>query len=346
MVSTSELKIIKPNTNEMQKIMDLLSDQNIRLDDFGGTTFGFYDTGKLAGTATVMGNTLRSVAVSKSHQGTNTLALMVQDILEDLIYQNVYVYTSEKAASAFEHIGFYKIESAEFEGETVVLLEKKPDGFKRYLKRMGLFKLQSQNVGAIVMNCNPFTLGHLYLIETAASKCDHLYVFVVSEDASTFSYDVRMRLIVEGTAHITNLTVIKGGDYIISQATFPSYFLKKLDRAVDLQAQLDLKIFGGHIAQCMGITKRFFGEEPYCETTKKYNDYMKQLLPLYQIEAIEIPRKQQDGEAISASRVRRLIKSNDWEAIKKIVPITTYEYLVSFEAKKTINKIKANDTRH
>lgn len=346
MVSTTELKIIKPNTNEMRKILDLLSEQNIRLDDFGGTTFGFYDSGKLVGTATVTGNTLRSVAISKSHQGTNTLALMVQDILEDLIYQNVFVYTSEKAASAFEHIGFYRIESAEFEGETVVLLEKKPDGFKRYLKSMSLFKLQTQNVGAIVMNCNPFTLGHLYLIETAASKCDHLYVFVVSEDASTFSYEVRMRLIVEGTTHISNLTVVKGGDYIISQATFPSYFLKTLDRAVDLQAQLDLKIFGGYIAPNIGITKRFFGEEPYCETTKKYNDYMKLLLPSYHIEAIEVERKKLSGEAISASRVRRLIKSNDWEEIKKIVPETTFEYLLSFEAKKTINKIKSNDTRH
>ena len=39
-------------------------------------------------------------------------------------------------------------------------------------------------VGCIVMNANPFTLGHEYLVQYAASRVHKLFVMVVSEDKS------------------------------------------------------------------------------------------------------------------------------------------------------------------
>lgn len=346
MLSTTELKIIKSDMPEMAHVQNLLAEQRIRQDENGGTVYGFYVSDQFAGTATISGNTLRSVAISKAYQGSNTLALMIQDIVEDMLHENVFVYTSERSSVAFERIGFYRVAQAVTDDEHVVLLEKRPDGLRRYLRQLRHYRLHDRDIGAIVMNGNPFTRGHLYLVEYAAKQCDHLFIFVVSEEASTFPFEVRKRLIEAGTAHLENVTVLSGGDYIISQATFPSYFLKAKESAVDLQAKLDLSIFGGQIAKAMGIKKRFFGEEPYCETTRKYNFYMKHILPDYGVEAIEIPRVQSDGEAISASRVRALVKQEDWRSIEKLVPSGTYAFLTSGEADQIIEKLKRQESRH
>lgn len=53
-------------------------------------------------------------------------------------------------------------------------------------------------VGSIVMNCNPFTLGHRYLIEYASKYVDYLYIFVVEEDKSFFPFSDRIDLIKKG----------------------------------------------------------------------------------------------------------------------------------------------------
>ena len=36
------------------------------------------------------------------------------------------------------------------------------------------------------MNCNPFTLGHKYIVEKAARENDNVIIFVVEEDKSSF----------------------------------------------------------------------------------------------------------------------------------------------------------------
>ena len=63
------------------------------------------------------------------------------------------------------------------------------------------------------MNCNPFTLGHRYLIEQASEKVDHLYVFVVEEDKSFFPFSDRIGLVKKGTADLKNITVKPSGKY-------------------------------------------------------------------------------------------------------------------------------------
>ncbi len=181
--------------------------------------------------------------------------------------------------------------------------------------------------GAIVMNCNPFTLGHQYLIRQSAAKVDHLYIFVVEEDKSFFPFQDRIKLVKAGTQNIKNVVVVPSGKLIISTATFPGYFSKDSPGSARVDTSLDVNIFGRYIAAPLGITKRFVGEEPIDMVTRSYNESMKEILPRYGIEVDEIKRKEKEGGVISASRVRKALQTNDFDLIRKLVPDTTYKYL-------------------
>ena len=194
--------------------------------------------------------------------------------------------------------------------------------------------------GAIVMNANPFTLGHQYLAEKAASECDLLHIFVVSEDASLVPFRVRKDLVKKGTAHLNNVVLHDSGPYIISNATFPSYFLKDEAAVIDGHARLDLAIFA-KISETLGINVRYVGEEPNSQVTGIYNDIMAKSLPDHGIECMIIPRKEADGKVISASTVRQALQNDDYELLKTLVPGTTYEYFLSLQAQPLIKKIKA-----
>jgi len=182
-------------------------------------------------------------------------------------------------------------------------------------------------IGSIVMNCNPFTLGHRYLIEQAAAKCDHLIIFVVQEDKSVFPFDDRLKLVLEGTSDLKNISVVPSSQFIISSLTFSEYFNKSEIQDHLIDASLDVTLFGREIAPCLNISMRFAGEEPYDKVTKQYNDTMRATLPKYGIEFVEIPRKEYDGIPISASHVRKLLKNRDFDEIGEIVPKTTLDYL-------------------
>ena len=179
------------------------------------------------------------------------------------------------------------------------------------------------------MNCNPFTFGHLYLIEYASAKVDNLIIFVVEENKSYFDFKDRFDLIKKGTAHLGNIHVIGSGSYIISTVTFPEYFDKDAAKTVKIDATLDLMTFCEHIAPTANISIRFVGEEPNCLITRQYNSQIKNMLPKYDIKFEEIPRKEEAGQAISASLVRKYIENNENEKIKTIVPQTTYDFLLN-----------------
>lgn len=184
------------------------------------------------------------------------------------------------------------------------------------------------SVGAIVMNCNPFTLGHRYLIEQALRQCHYLAIFVVQEDYSVFPFDDRMDLIEAGTKDLEErIILIPSGRFIISSLTFSEYFNKSELQERTIDTSMDVTLFAREIAPCMHITKRFVGEEPFDRVTKQYNETMKRVLPEYGIELVEIPRKEFDGQAISASRVRELLNQGDFDSIRSLVPETTFNYL-------------------
>ncbi len=179
--------------------------------------------------------------------------------------------------------------------------------------------------GVVVMNCNPFTLGHRYLIEQAAKQVKRLYVMVVREDCSLFAYTERKAMVEQGVADIKNVTVIDGSDYAISRATFPTYFLKRLDDAADTQMQLDLNLFRRHIAPALGATVRFVGTEPTDQLTRRYNQLMHEALK----DVREIDRLAKDGNAVSASRVRKAMEQGDMNTIRQLVPPTTLPYIIA-----------------
>ena len=182
-----------------------------------------------------------------------------------------------------------------------------------------------QPTGCIVMNCNPFTLGHRYLIEQAAKQVERLYVMVVREDCSLFAYTERKAMVEQGVADIENVNVIDGSDYAISRATFPTYFLKRLDDAADTQMLLDLDLFRRHIAPALGATVRFVGTEPTDQLTRRYNQLMHEALK----DVRETARLEKDGNAVSASRVRKAMEEGDMNTIRQLVPPTTLPYIIA-----------------
>lgn len=183
-------------------------------------------------------------------------------------------------------------------------------------------------IGAIVMNCNPFTYGHRYLIEQALRVVDFLIIFVVEEDKSIFSFAERLALVCDGVADLDNIKVVPSGPFILSQMTFPEYFIKEADEDIVENVENDITIFAEKIAPHLNIRYRFVGEEPGDAVTNEYNLAMKRILPEWGIKLIEIPRKQLKDKYISASLVRKCLEDNDVELIEQLVPESTWKMIL------------------
>ena len=223
------------------------------------------------GTGSCFGNTLRCFAVSSDHQGEGLLNQIITHLIEVQCARgnlHLFLYTKGKSSKFFGDLGFYEIARVE---DTLVFMENRRDGFGAYLRGLEKTKTEGRSA-ALVMNANPFTLGHQYLVETAAAACDTLHLFVVSEDASLVPFAVRKRLVAEGVRHLSNVVLHDSGPYIISNATFPSYFLKDEAAVIDGHARLDLAVFT-KIAGALNITARYVGEEPTSQVTGLYNNH-------------------------------------------------------------------------
>ena len=284
-----------------------------------------WDEDELIASGSRKDNVLKFIAVSEKHQGENLTATLLtflrQDALKDGI-SHLFLYTKPENEKIFTSLFFYPVAKS----DSVLLLENKKDGILNFLNTLP--KNNSiGTAGAIVMNCNPFTLGHQYLIEKASAECEHLYVFCVSEDKSEFSFADRFEMIKRGTSHLANVTVLPTGPYLISSATFPDYFLKERDKKEEIHCLLDIEIFIKHYAPHFSICKRYVGTEPISQGTDMYNKALKEYMPKSGIALKEIKRLEQNSSPISASRVRELINPGDEESLKQLIPKTTYDYL-------------------
>lgn len=202
--------------------------------------------------------------------------------------------------------------------------------------------IRKNKISALVMNANPFTLGHQYLAETASRESNLVHLFIVSEDRSLIPFAVRKELVRKGTAHLDNIIYHDSGSYIISSATFPSYFQKDSEAVIESQARLDLLIFA-EIAKSLGISTRYVGDEPTSIVTSLYNRIMSDELPRHNIACRIIPRKETNGKAISASTVRQALKDGRPELLADLVPESTLTYFKSPEASPIIARIQ-NET--
>ena len=280
---------------------------------------------RLAATGSRQGNILKYLAVDPAHQGEGLLATLLTALRQEAFsqgYRHLFLYTKPANEHLFTDLMFYPVAAT----DQVLLMEDKPDGVQSFLKTLPAQACDGI-VGAAVMNCDPFTLGHRYLVETAAKECDKLYVFVLSEDRGHFSAADRLAMVKAGTADLENVTVLPTGPYLISAATFPTYFLKDRDGAEQVQCLLDIAIFCKYFAPHFGISRRYVGTEPLSPMTGKYNVSLKAHLPARGIEVRELARLEKAGAPVSASAVRKALAENDWDTLKELVPPTTFDYL-------------------
>lgn len=289
------------------------------------------------------GSVIKCVAVADGHKGEAVANVIVSHLIAKANAEGcqcVKLYTKPDNRQLFESLSFRLIA----ESPNAILMETGVGGIEKYCEELrvkseelGVKSEELKNdesvvsnarkpIGVIVMNANPFTLGHRFLVEQSSELVERLYVVVVREDCSMFSYNERKAMVSQGVRDIGNVVVVDGSDYAVSAATFPTYFLKQLSDATDTQIILDLDLYRRRIAPALGATIRFFGSEPTDPLTRRYNELMHQQLGEEHVH--EIQRKQQEGSAISASRVRKaMMEGCLWDAIQ-LVPPTTIPYII------------------
>lgn len=316
---------IRPNTSLRftagTQWEELLTRVGLTPDRDAEQTVTVWEQEQLIATGSRKGNLLKCIAVHPEHRGEDLTAVVISQLRADAFsagYKHLFLYTKPENRHLFESIFFYPIART----DTVLLMEDKRGGIRSFLDTLPQ-AVPGRKIGAAVMNCNPFTLGHRYLVETAAKECDHVYIFVLSEDQSRFSADDRIEMVRLGTADLPNVTVLPTGPYLISSATFPTYFLKDRDLATQVHCELDIEIFEKYFVPRFGITHRYVGTEPFSPMTAQYNDALKE--NLHNVTFVEIPRLETGNTPVSASAVRAALDRN--EDIRALVPETTYRYL-------------------
>ena len=344
---TYEIGQVFPRESKILAEMDaLLQREGIRVDKQLDYRCAMFDeNGAVIATGSCFGNTLRCLAVSRDHQGEQLINQIVTHLINvELARGNAHLFLYTKCCSAkfFADLGFREIVRVR---DQIVFMENQRDGFTRYLAKLGAAKIpcvlpSKPKIAAMVMNANPFTRGHQFLVEKAARENDLVHLFVLSDESSLFPPDVRKSLVAQGVAHLPNVILHDTENYLISQATFPSYFQRDDDAVIESQIQLDLRLFA-QIAAALGITRRYVGDEPFSHVTRLYNQAMAKLLPEFGVQCEIVPRCEINGAAISASNVRQAIRQNDWQTIEKSVPPTTLAFLQSDKAKPIIEKIRA-----
>lgn len=358
-----EIQTLNPTTpRQRQRIEAFLKRNGLRFDDMHYYAAVTDDDGEMIAGGGLKGNVIKCVAVDDAHKGeaiANTLISHLIAHANEEGHSNVMLFTKPKNRQLFESLSFRLLAEA----PEAVLMETGIGGINNMVEQLKKIKEEGEvckennqeckeeektnlNIttpqhlnpstpqplttttplrGVVVMNCNPFTLGHRYLIEQAAKQVERLFVMVVREDCSLFAYAERKAMVEQGVAHLENVTVIDGSEYAISQATFPTYFLKRLDDAADTQMLLDLDLFRRHIAPALGATVRFVGTEPTDRLTRRYNQLMHEVLA----DVREIVRLEKEGNAVSASRVRKAMEQGDMSTIRQLVPPTTLPYMIA-----------------
>jgi len=295
-----------------------------------------YDQGHLVACGARSGYVLKMLAIAPSHQGGDLLGELLTRLIQSGLaagQDTLFVFTPPQNVPSFQALNFRLLAA---HGEAA-LLEHGP-GFPAYLAAQSARITPGRN-GAVVINGNPFTLGHCHLVETAARQVDRLYLFVVREDRSVFPFDVRFRLAREATAHLANVTVLDTSRYAVSAGTFPSYFMKRLDGLAEAQMRMDLRLFVQLLAPAFHLAARFAGDEPLCPVTAAYNRVMAEVLGEAGIAMVEVPRREAGGLPISATRVRAAFLAGDFQALEPLVPPATLAYLRSPAARAVAERL-------
>jgi [citrate (pro-3S)-lyase] ligase len=329
-------------SRDLQEARRLIESQDLLFEENCDDLVGVFENGRLIATAGRAGFVFKMITILPEQQGGEILGALLTELIRlgrAAGHDVFWIFTRPESMSSFLPFGFRLLVT----GGKAALLES-GGGFEQWLaEHVG--RVRPGRNGACVLNANPFTLGHLYLVEQASRRVDTLYAFLVREDLSVFPYAVRRRLADRATAHLCNVIVLDTSRYAISAGTFPSYFLKRLDQVALEQMRIDLHLFGHRIAPAFHIQARFVGTEPYDPTTDAYNDVMREVLPAYGIELTELPRtsgvERGREEFISAAKVRAALARRDFEKLRCWVPHTTLEFLQSKDGLAVADRIAA-----
>lgn len=291
----------------------------------------------MLGGAGLQGNVIKCIAVAPEARDlslSNMLISHLRSVCFSRGCSNIFAFTKPENETVFKSLAFHIIGRA----PKAIFCESSSNGIASYCQQLTTYRHEGTN-GVIVMNCNPITLGHRYLIETAAKQVDRLHVILVKEDKSIFPFSVRYRLVKETVADLENVLVHEGSAYVLSAATFPNYFIKEPSAVAITQIQLDLDLFANNIAPALGATVRFVGSEPFDALTSDYNRLMEEVLPAHGIELRVIERKTQNSIPISASLVRDLLAEGKHEEAFAFLPQPTKLFLQSDEGRTITEKL-------
>lgn len=307
------------STGMTHRLQEFLTSCGIEYDPCVQFTALLMEGDEIAAAGSMDGAVIKCVAVSPAHQGEDLTGQIMTVLLRRAAekgLRHLMLYTKPRNQHLFAAFGFHPV----IRTADVLLMENRRGGLDGFLAGLTKPDDDSAPVGCIVANANPFTLGHRYLVEQAAAECAWVHLFILSEDRGMFSPARRLELARAACADLPNVLVHPTGPYMVSSATFPTYFLKDKGHAAAIHCELDVRLFGEKIAPALGITRRYVGTEPLCPLTAEYNARMKALLPEYGIELIEIERKEDAAGPISASRVRTLLAQGDTGALAHLLP--------------------------
>ncbi|XEO94654.1 [citrate (pro-3S)-lyase] ligase [Latilactobacillus sakei] len=291
---------------------------------------GIFEDQRLIATGAYQKNVLKYIAVDANYQGGKMFNDIISALINALTQQGIFhffVFTKPIYRQSFEFVGFKLLAQTSL----AVLLEAGDASLQQFIAQVPRIDNQSTaTFSAIVMNANPFTLGHRYLVTQAAQKSDFVYVFVVSQDVSLFTTEERFTLVQQGLSDLPNVIVVPSSDYMVSYATFPAYFLPESQDVIEYQTALDAQLFK-KIATQLNIQQRFLGEEPFSKTTALYNQALQVNLPP-EVTVEVIPRLKIATQTISATQVRKAIQNGTIETIHTFVPETTYQFIKQNQA--------------
>ena len=311
------------------RVERFLADSGLRLEDVDYYAAVTDDDGNIIAGGGLQGNVIKCIAVGEAARDTGMSNKLISHLIAMATQQGadtVKVYTKPDNRTVFESMGFKVLASS----PCAILMENGVRGIGRYTDYLRLMRGdRPDGAAAIVMNANPFTLGHRYLVEQAAKEVSTLYVIAVREDRSIFSYAERLAMIQAGCEGLEGVVVVEGSDYAISELTFPTYFLKQVTDATDTHITLDLDLFARHIAPALGVKTRYVGSEPIDELTRRYNELMLEQLPQHGIAVKTVERLVQDEQPVSASRVRQALADGSLNQAAALVPATTVPYLIA-----------------
>lgn len=314
-----------------QRVERFLTENGLRLDDIDTyAVVSPIDSDEILAGGGIKGDLIKCLAVSEQLRGTGMMQRLISHLLSIAHSQGcdcVKVFTKPENRDIFESLGFTTLAEA----PKAIFMENGMSGIKAYVNKLRTLHSgkSPQTCGIIVMNANPFTLGHKALVEWAAAQVATLYVVAVKEDLSLFSSTERLEMMRNGCRHINNVVVCEGSDYAISAKTFPTYFLKKIDDATDTHITLDLDLLARHIAPALNATIRFVGSEPTDALTARYVELMKQILPQHGIEVRVMERITHGHQPVSASVVRQHLAHRHFNLAAQLVPQSTVPFLIA-----------------